>query len=87
VVGCWVPNGGACVGGDLDLSVDRHGAGLAVTHANTLKDILRVLALVEEEVVNSLLHRDAEEVVEWVEVLPGELLPESCSGTLKQLRA
>jgi hypothetical protein len=43
--------------------------------------------LVEEVVVDSLLHRDAEEVVEGVKVLHGKLLLESRSGTLEQLRA
>jgi hypothetical protein len=38
------------------LSVDRHGAGLAVNHVSTLKDILSILALVEEESVDLLLH-------------------------------
>jgi hypothetical protein len=87
VIGDWVTDGGAGVRGDLGLSVDRRGARLAVTHANALKDILSVLALVEEEPVDLLLHRDAEEVAEGAEVLHGELLLESCSGTLKQLQA
>jgi hypothetical protein len=67
------------------LSVNRHGAGLAVTHASTLNDILSVLALVKEEVVRPLLYRDTEEVVERAEVLHRELLLESCSGALEKL--
>jgi hypothetical protein len=55
-VGGRVTDRGAPIGGDLDLSVDQHGAGLAVAHANTLEDIPSVLTLVEEEVINSLLH-------------------------------
>jgi hypothetical protein len=86
-VGSRVTDGGARVGGDLGLSVDRRGAGLTVAHASALKDIPSILTLVEEEVVDSLLHRDAEEVVEGVEVLHGKLLLESRSGTLEQLRA
>jgi hypothetical protein len=73
------------VRGDLGLSVDRCGAGLAVDHGNTLKNILSVLALVKGEAIWSLL--DVEEVVERVETLHRELLLKSCSGTLKQLRA
>jgi hypothetical protein len=64
------------------LSVHQCGAALAVAHANALKDILSVLALVQEEVVVSLLHRDIEEVVEWTQILHSELLLEGCSGTL-----
>jgi hypothetical protein len=37
------------------MSVDRHGGGLAVAHASTLKDVPNILALVEEEVVGLLL--------------------------------
>jgi hypothetical protein len=86
-VGSRVADGGAHVEGDLGLSVDRHGAGIAVVHASTLKDVLSVLALVKEEAVRLLLHRGIEEVVEVVEVLHGELLLESCSGMLEKLRA
>jgi hypothetical protein len=42
--------------GDLGLSVDQHGTGLAVAHANTLKDVPSILALVEEEAVGPLLY-------------------------------
>jgi hypothetical protein len=52
-----------------------------------LKDIPSVLALVEEEVVDLLLHRDAKEVVEGAEVPHGKLLLESHSDALKQLWA
>jgi hypothetical protein len=41
---------------------------------------------VEEEPIGSLLHRDAEELVEGAEVLHGKLLLESRSCTLKKLR-
>jgi hypothetical protein len=56
VVSSRVTDRGAHVGGDLGLSVDRRGARLAVAHASALKDIPSVLALVQEEVVVSLLH-------------------------------
>jgi hypothetical protein len=38
------------------MSVDRRGARLAVGHANALKDIPSVLALVQEEIIASLIH-------------------------------
>jgi hypothetical protein len=53
-VGSRVADGGPHIGGDLGLSVDRHGAGLAVAHASTLKDVPSILALVEEEAVKPL---------------------------------
>jgi hypothetical protein len=66
------------------MSIERRGAGLAVTHVTTLKDVLSILALVEEEVVGPLLYWDAEEVVERADV-HRELLLQSCSGTLEKL--
>jgi hypothetical protein len=78
---------GGHVGGNLGLSVDRHGAGHVVTHANALKDDLNILALVKEEAITSLLHWDTEEVVEKAEVLHRELLLESCSGMMEKLWA
>jgi hypothetical protein len=51
-----------------------------------LKDILSLLALVQEEIVVSLLHWDIEEV-EGGDLLHGELLLEGCSGTLEKLQA
>jgi hypothetical protein len=42
------------VGGDLDLSVDRRGTGLADAHAKTFKDVPSILMLVEEVVVGLL---------------------------------
>jgi hypothetical protein len=55
-IGSRVAEGGPHVGGDLGLSVDRHGAGLAVPHASTLKNVPSILALVEEEAVGPLLY-------------------------------
>jgi hypothetical protein len=56
VVDSQVDDMGTHVGGDLGLSVDRCSVGLADTHATVLNDIPSVLALVQEEVVESLLH-------------------------------
>jgi hypothetical protein len=44
-------------------SVDWRGAGLVVAHANVLKYVPSVLALVHVEAIEALLHRDAKEVV------------------------
>jgi hypothetical protein len=56
------------------MSVNWHGVGLAVTHANTLKNVSSVLALVKKEVIRPQLYGDAEEVMEMVEVLHHEML-------------
>jgi hypothetical protein len=55
--------------------------------AFSLKDVPRILALVEEEAIRPLFYWDAEEVLEGAEVLHHELLLESCSGTLEKLWA
>jgi hypothetical protein len=55
-VGSRVTDGGPHVGGNLFLSVDQRGAWLPVAHASMLKDVLSILALVEEEVVRPLLY-------------------------------
>jgi hypothetical protein len=47
---------GSHVEGDLVLSVDQHVAGFTVALASTLKDVLSILALVEEEVIGPLLY-------------------------------
>jgi hypothetical protein len=86
-VGSRVTYGDPHGGGDLGMSVDRCGAGLAVPHASTLKNVPSILALVKEEVVGLLLYCDTEKVVKRVEVLHRELLLKSCSGTLETLRA
>jgi hypothetical protein len=58
---------------ELRLSVDRHGAGLAVERASPLQDVDCVLALVEEETLRPALSSDAEEVVKRPQVLHREL--------------
>jgi hypothetical protein len=63
MVGSQVTNGSGHVGGDLVLSVEWCGAGLAATHANVLKYVPSVLALLHVEAIEALLHRDAKEVV------------------------
>jgi hypothetical protein len=45
------------------LSVDRHGAGLAIGRASPLQDVENILALVEEETLRPSLGGDLEEVV------------------------
>jgi hypothetical protein len=86
-IGSRVADRGPHVRGGHGLSVNRSGARLAVAHASTLKDVMSILALVEEEAVGPLLYWDAEEVVERAEVLHRKLLLESCSGTLEKIWA
>jgi hypothetical protein len=50
-VGSRVADRGPHVGGDLSLSVDWRGAGLAVAHASAPKDVPSILSLVKEEVI------------------------------------
>jgi hypothetical protein len=51
VIGSWVADKGPHVGGDIGLSVDRCGVGLAVAHASMLKGVPSILALEVEDVV------------------------------------
>ena len=84
-VGGGVGDGGAGVGGSLGLRVHRRGAGLAVGHARTLKDVEGVLALLQEEPLGSVLHGDPQEVVKLAQILNDELSLESGDGVLKEL--
>jgi hypothetical protein len=62
-VGRRVGDRGPVVRRELRLSVNRHGARLAVEHASPLQDVEGVLVLVEEETLRPVLDGDAEEVV------------------------
>jgi hypothetical protein len=59
--------------GELCLSIDNHGTGMAVGYATPLQNGKGVLALVKEETLEAPLHGDPEEVVERTEVLHREL--------------
>jgi hypothetical protein len=58
---------------ELRLSVDRHGARLAVEHASPLQNVDGVLALVQEETLGPVFSGDAEEVMERPQVLHRKL--------------
>src|SRR6185295_5815316 len=70
----------------LHLSVDRSGAGLAISHPSPLQDIEGVLPLVKEKTRRARLNSDAQEVVELTKILHSELLLQREDCTLKQLR-
>jgi hypothetical protein len=55
-IGSWLANRGTHVGGDLGLGAHICSVWFAITHASVLKDISTILALVQKEVVMSLLH-------------------------------
>jgi hypothetical protein len=55
-IGNQIPGRGSHVRGDLGLSIDRHGAWLAIAYASSLKDIPSVLTLLQEDVIMLLLH-------------------------------
>jgi hypothetical protein len=55
---------GAVVLGELRLSVNKRGAGLAVRHASPLQNVDGVLTLVQEDTLGPTFGSDAEEVME-----------------------
>ena len=69
----------------LRLSVDRSGAGLAISHPSPLQNIEGVLPLVQKETRRARLNSDAQEVVELTKILHRELLLQRGDDTLKQL--
>ena len=69
----------------LRLSVDRSGAGLAISHPSPLQNIECVLSLVKEKTRRARLNSDAQEVVELSKILHSELPLQRGDDTLKQL--
>src|SRR6185369_9666786 len=69
----------------LRLSVDRSGAGLAISHPSPLQNIECVLPLVKEKTRRARLNSDAQEVVELTQILHSKLLLQRGDDTLKQL--
>ena len=69
----------------LRLSVDRSGAGLAISHPSPLQNIEGVLPLVKEKTRRARLNSDAQEVVELTQILHSKLLLQRGDDTLKQL--
>jgi hypothetical protein len=82
-VGCRVGDRGPIVLGELCLSVDMRGVGLAIGHASPLQDVESVLALVEEETLRPPLDGDLEEV-KRPHVLNRELALKSGDRALKK---
>jgi hypothetical protein len=66
------------------MSVDKHGAGLAVEHASPLQDVEGILVLVKKKAIGPPLHGDPEEVVERVEVLHRKLALKGGDRALKE---
>src|SRR6185312_13482863 len=69
----------------LRLSVDRSGAGLAISHPSPLQNVECVLPLVKEKAKRARLNSDAQEVVELTQILHSKLLLQRGDDTLKQL--
>src|SRR6185436_18016742 len=69
----------------LRLSVDRSGAGLAISHPSPLQNIKCVLPLVKEKTRRARLNSDAQELVELIQILHSKLLLQRGDDTLKQL--
>ena len=69
----------------LRLSVDRSGAGLAISHPNPLQNVKRVLPLVRKKTRRARLNSDAQEVVELTKILHSKLLLQRGDDALKQL--
>src|SRR6185312_9700496 len=57
------------ISGQFRVSVDRSGAGLAISHPSPLQDIECVLPLVKEKTRWARLNSDAQEVVELTQIL------------------
>ena len=69
----------------LCLSVDRSGAGLAISHSSPLQNIKCVMPLVKEKTRQARLNSDAKEVVELTKILHSKLLLQRGDDVLKQL--
>ena len=68
----------------LRLSVDKSGAGLAISHPSPLQNIKCVLPLVKEKTRRTRLNSDAQEVVELTQILHSKFLLQRGDDTLKQ---
>src|SRR6185437_6819748 len=69
----------------LHLSVDRSGAGLAISHPSPLQNIKCILPLVKEKARRARLNSNAQEVVELTKILHSNLLLQIRDDALKQL--
>src|SRR6185312_5007740 len=68
----------------LRLSVDRSGAGLAISHPSPLQNIECVLPLVKEKIRWARLNSDAQEVVELTKIIHSKLMLQRGDDNLKQ---
>jgi hypothetical protein len=64
-VRCRIGDRGPVVLGELCLSVNRHGTGLAIEHASPLQNVDGVLTMVQEETLGPTFGSEAEEVILW----------------------
>lgn len=71
--------------GELDLRIHVSSRGLAVKHAGAVKVLMSRLPLVEEEAIGTTYYPDAEEVVEWPQVLDGKLGAKALSESSKEI--
>jgi hypothetical protein len=69
----WIDDQGVG-GGEFALRINQSHAGLAFSHASTVKDVDGVLPLVEEHALGTALDGDPQEVVERPQVLHRKFL-------------
>src|SRR6185369_5997148 len=69
----------------LHLSVDRSGAGLAISHPSPLQNIKCILLLVKEKARRARLNSNTQEMMELTKILHSKLLLQRGDNALKQL--
>ena len=72
-------------GGELGLRVDGSGRRVTIKHPSTLKDIVGVLPLMDEEPVRSAYNLETEELMERAEILDGELSTKTIGDPAKEV--
>ena len=83
-VGSMISHRSTQISRQLRLSVDRSGAGLAISHPSPLQNIEGVLPLVKEKTRRARLNSDTQEVVELTKILHSKLLLQRHDDALKQ---
>jgi hypothetical protein len=73
------------VSSQLRLQVHRSQTRLAVSHDRTLEDVERVGALIQEQLIRTLLDSDAKEVVKRPQILHHEFPLESENSPTQEL--
>jgi hypothetical protein len=74
----------AVVGGECGFGINRSGRRVTITHANTMKDVKKILFLGEMEAGVGAGDRDAEKMVERAEIFHGKLRTEAGDDGLKK---